>query len=182
VAIRALGTALQNPAADSFSACWQPRHGRNEHRPWCARLEFAVGAGHNVELTRIRRDKGRAPFRKILGADTELKTIAWCHVLKLERPVPGCHDRRRFVVLNFSKDHRRVRDHTSVDISDGANDGCGVTCPSESTPGREGVRQQVRHRHRRIGVSVAASLAKERQPDEQHMRIQSRVLICEVCV
>jgi hypothetical protein len=32
------------------------------------------------------------------------------------------------VVLNFSEDDRRVRDHTPVDISDGANDGCGVTC------------------------------------------------------
>jgi hypothetical protein len=143
-----------------------------------------LDTGHNFEPTRMHGYKGSGPVRKILGADPELKGTAWCHIVKLEQPISGCQDGRRLVVLSFSEDDRRVRDHTPVDISDGANDGCCVTCRlSDLTQrGMERRSHQVRHRHGPISVSTAASLAKERQTDEQHMRIQSRVLICEVRV
>jgi hypothetical protein len=98
-----------------------------------------LDTGHNFELTRMHRDKGRGPVRKILGADTELKGTAWCHIVKLEQPISGCQDGRRLVVLNFSEDDRSVRDHTPVDIRDAANDGCGVTCRlSDLTQRRNG--------------------------------------------
>jgi hypothetical protein len=87
-----------------------------------------LDTGHNFEPTRMHGYKGSGPVRKILGADPELKGTAWCHIVKLEQPISGCQDGRRLVVLSFSEDDRRVRDHTPVDISDGANDGCCVTC------------------------------------------------------
>jgi len=83
-----------------------------------------LDTGHNFELARIHYDRGRCPVCKILGADAELIGNAWCHIVKLEHPVLGCHDRTRVIAFNFSKDDRRVGDHIAVDIGDGAHDGC----------------------------------------------------------
>ena len=83
-----------------------------------------LDTGHNFELIRIQCDRGRYPVCKTLGADAELIGNAWCHIVKLEHPGFGCHDRTRVIALNFLEDDRRVRDRIAVDIGDGAHDGC----------------------------------------------------------
>src|SRR5579862_2862478 len=80
----------------------------------------------DLELTRLESDIWRCPNCKTLRVDAEPIGNSCCHILKLEHPILGCHDRTRVTAFNFLKDDRRVREDIAVGIGDGAHDSCGV--------------------------------------------------------
>src|SRR6202020_3429904 len=75
-----------------------------------------LDAGHNFELAGTKCDRGRRPLCKAFGADVELIRNAWFHIMKLEQPVFGCHDRARIIAINLLENDRPVRDGIAIHI------------------------------------------------------------------